>query len=111
MRIAVAADGPGLDNMVEPVLARADWFVMVDEPGRVADAVENPYRDDREKCGENVAALLHAHGVEVVLSGNRGPKAALACQRLGVRTAFMGRSRVGEAVASYREMETALRAL
>ena len=108
MRIAVAADGPGLDDMVEPVLARADWFVVVDESGRVVEAVENPYRDDREKCGEHVAELLHSHGVDVVLSGNRGPKAALACQRLGVRTAFMGRSGVGEAVSNYRELEAEL---
>lgn len=108
MRIAVAADGPNIDSNTEPVLARADWFVIVDDAGALAESIKNPHRDDRDKCGENVARLLHSHGVDVVLSGNRGAKAALACRNLGLRAGFSKANTVGQAVRNYLLMEQTL---
>jgi len=106
MRIAIAADGPRLDNLVEPVLARADWFLIVDGPDRLIEALKNPHRDEREHCGRKVARMLGDLGVDVVLAGNHGPKAALACQEAGLRPVISRTSTVAEALARFLERET-----
>lgn len=111
MRIAVAADGPGMENHTEPVLARADWFVVVDDAGVFCESIQNPYRDDREKCGEKVARLLHSHGVAVILAGNRGSKATLACRNLGMRAAFAKAGTVKDAARNHVELENTLGSL
>lgn len=104
MRMAVSADGPGLENRVEPVLGRADWFVIVDQPGWAVETVENPHRNAREGCGVGVAGMLAARGVDAVLTGNCGPKAALACRRAGLSVSYPHEGTVREAVERYLEL-------
>jgi len=104
MRIAIAADGPKLENKVEPVLGRADWFVIVEHPGWKLDALENPHRDRREACGTNVAKMLLALKVDAVLAGNCGPKAALACRREGLSVSYPHEGTVQDAANRYLEL-------
>ncbi|WP_461208694.1 NifB/NifX family molybdenum-iron cluster-binding protein [Desulfocurvus sp. DL9XJH121] len=101
MRIAIAADGPNTDSRVEPVLGRADWFVILDARGARVEALRNPHRDQREGCGAAVASLLLAKGVSAVLAGNCGPKAALACRKQGLSVSFPYEGAVGDAAARF----------
>ncbi|BBD09076.1 NifB/NifX family molybdenum-iron cluster-binding protein [Desulfovibrio ferrophilus] len=105
MCIAVAADGPKMESHVEPVLGRADWFVIVEDGKTLIEAIQNPHRDDKEGCGVKVARMLESMGVKAVLSGNCGPKAALACRSSGTSISFSRKDTVSEAVVRYMELE------
>lgn len=108
MRIAIAADGPRRDNLVEPVLGRADWFIIMEDGETIAEAVQNPHRDDRASCGNKVARMLADLGATVVLAGNYGPKASLACREAGLDPVLSRQSTVAEALARYLEHDQRL---
>lgn len=88
MRVAVAAQGPALDSLVEPVFGRADWFLIVEEEGHLSGTFRNPHRDDREGAGQRLVSLLAAHGVTHVVCGECGAKARIVLADAGMTIAI-----------------------
>ena len=69
MRVAVASDG----SQVSPHFGRCERYVLADvESGEVTSltALDNPGHEPGV-----LPALLHSHGVEVVIAGGMGPRA------------------------------------
>jgi predicted Fe-Mo cluster-binding NifX family protein len=105
MLIAVAADGKTLDARVEPVFGRADYFLLVSTEDMDCKAVENPFRDDLEKAGRRMAALLHEYGAVAVLCGECGPKARLGLAEAGIRVGIGFGGSVRGAVERFLSLE------
>jgi predicted Fe-Mo cluster-binding NifX family protein len=103
MRIAVTAQGEGLDAAVDPRFGRARCFVVVDTETGASSTIDN---------ADNLDALLGAGvqagrrivelGVDAVITGHVGPKAfsALQAGRVAIYTGASGT--VAEAVEQYK---------
>ncbi|GAB7080165.1 DUF134 domain-containing protein [Megalodesulfovibrio paquesii] len=85
-RIAVTADGPGLDGLVDPRFGRAAGFVVVDSATWAAEYVDNGASQTLSHgAGINAAQLLAKSGAGVLLTGYVGPKAFQALQAAGIK--------------------------
>jgi predicted Fe-Mo cluster-binding NifX family protein len=75
-KIAIASDGETIDSQVAYKAARCYFLLLFDEEGKLIEAVENPYLNQRGDAGINCAALLADHEVTVFVAGNVGEKMA-----------------------------------
>ena len=72
--IAVASEGETLDAAVSHLAARAPYFLIVDDTGKLIEASENPYKDIRGGAGVSAANFLAEKNVTIVVAGNFGNK-------------------------------------
>ncbi|NOR16058.1 MAG: hypothetical protein GQ544_10150 [Candidatus Aminicenantes bacterium] len=95
--IGVAADGDTLEAAVSHLAARAPYFLIVNDEGKLMEAVANPYKDNRGGAGVSAANFLAEKNVTVVVAGNFGNKMinALADQEIAH---FEFEGRVAEAI-------------
>lgn len=99
--IAVASTGPNPDSKVEPVLGRADYFIITNPDMSEFQAVANPFTDHSQGIGTKVAELLLKNDISAVLAGNCGPKTALRLREAGVHVGIAYSGTVEEVVRAY----------
>jgi len=82
--IIVASEGETLKANVSDTAARCPYFLIVDNKGKLLEAVENPYKDTRGRAGVSAANFLAEKNVTIVIAGNFGNKmiAALKTQEI-----------------------------
>lgn len=81
MKLAICAQGRGLEAEVDQRFGRCAYFVIVDtESGQVIDSVNNGSAEGSGGAGPQAAQLLSGLGVEAVALGNVGPNAVTALQ-------------------------------
>jgi predicted Fe-Mo cluster-binding NifX family protein len=72
--IAVASDGDTLEAAVSQTAARCPYFLVVDNEGKLLEAVENPYKDTSGGAGVSAANFLAEKNITIVIAGNFGNK-------------------------------------
>ena len=72
--LAVASDGDTLKASVSHMAARCPYFLIVDNKGKLLEAVENPYKDTRGGAGVLVVNFLAEKNVTIIIAGNFGDK-------------------------------------
>ena len=72
--IAVASDGETLKADVSPTAARCSYYLIVDNKGKLLEAVENPYKDTRGGAGVSAVNFLAKKNVTLIVAGNCGSK-------------------------------------
>jgi predicted Fe-Mo cluster-binding NifX family protein len=80
IKIAIASDGESIDSQVAEKAARCQWFLFFDEEGKLAEAVENPFREDKGGAGINCANFLAEKEVTLFVAGYVGNKMAGALE-------------------------------
>ncbi|WP_446424012.1 DUF134 domain-containing protein [Mailhella sp.] len=84
-KIAISAEGPTLEDWVDPRFGRAGGFVTVELPERKLDYIDNGASQIMAMgAGIETAERMAAAGVQVVLSGYVGPKAFDALRAAGI---------------------------
>ena len=85
-KIAISAEGPSLEDWVDPRFGRAGGFVVVELPERHISYIDNGASQVMAMgAGIETAERMAAAGVEVVLSGYVGPKAFDALKAAGIK--------------------------
>ncbi|MBN2798205.1 MAG: hypothetical protein JXX28_03595 [Deltaproteobacteria bacterium] len=85
-RVAISILTPdGLDGLMDEHFGRAKAFVISDESGQVVEVFDNPHLDASHGAGPATVATLARKGVNTVISGHYGPKAADALRGLGLQ--------------------------
>jgi len=104
VKLAISAQGEGLNAQTDQRFGRCPYFVLVDsESGELLESVRNESAGAAGGAGPQSAQLLSHRGVEAVLTGNVGPKAAHALKagRIKIYTGVEGS--VGAAVQKFNE--------
>ena len=84
-KIAISAEGPTLEDWVDPRFGRAGGFVTVELPERKLEYIDNGASQMMAMgAGIETAERMAAAGVQVVLSGYVGPKAFDALRAAGI---------------------------
>lgn len=101
--VAVSAEGPSLEDLVDPRFGRAAGFVLVD-----VDTMTTRYLDNGQSqamahgAGIQTAERIADAGAGVLLTGIVGPKAFQALEAAGVQVGQnLEGLTVGEAVRRY----------
>lgn len=104
MRIAVSAQGPDLSSLVDPRFGRAAHFVIYDTTTGAFDSLSNTENADAAQgAGIQAAQLIAQRSVDVVVSGNMGPKAFEALRAAGVQMVSWSNGTVEEAIELVRQ--------
>jgi predicted Fe-Mo cluster-binding NifX family protein len=104
MRIAFASQGKGLEALVEPRFGRAPYFVVVDTDNDSVTVISNEDNmQTAQGAGVKAAETVVSHRVDIVVSGNIGPKAFAALSAAGVKAVLWADGTVAEAVELLKE--------
>ena len=99
MKIAVSAQGTGLNSPVDPRFGRAKNFVVVDTETNDVSSHDNTVNlNAAQGAGIQAGRLIVELGVEAVITGNVGPKAFATLQAAGVKVYPGATGTVQEAV-------------
>ncbi|MCB2229793.1 NifB/NifX family molybdenum-iron cluster-binding protein [bacterium] len=99
MKIAVSAQGSDLTSAVDPRFGRAAHFIIYDTDNKTFDLIDNAENiAAAQGAGIQAAQQIAQHAVDVVVSGNMGPKAFQALQAAGVQMVSWCDGTVAEAV-------------
>jgi predicted Fe-Mo cluster-binding NifX family protein len=104
MRIAVSVSLSSLDAPVDPRFGRARYFLLIDPATLAWEAVDNAQNLDLSQgAGIQAAQNLLRHDVQVLLTGNCGPKAFKVLKAAGIKVCVGVTGSAREAVHSYLE--------
>jgi len=103
MKIAISAQGPDLNSRVDPRFGRAAYFIIFDMDSDTFKVVENGGAVEAvQGAGVQTAQLVARQSVDMVISGNMGPKAFGALQAAGLKIVTWDAGTVAEAVELIR---------
>ncbi len=102
MKIAVTANGAGLDAAASPVFGRCPYFVFVETETMEAESVANPAAAAGGGAGIQAAQFISNHGAKAVISGNVGPNAFNVLRTAGVEVYAFAGGTVRQAVEAFK---------
>jgi predicted Fe-Mo cluster-binding NifX family protein len=106
MKIAVSAQGPDLNSLVDPRFGRAAHFIIYDTSSKTFDSLDNSRNAGASQgAGIQAAQWIAQRSVDVVVSGNMGPKAFEALREAGVQMVSWDSGTVAEAIELVRKGE------
>lgn len=85
MRVCISATGKNLDAVLDPRFGRAVYFLIVDNQGRLIKAIKNTGVQAMQGAGITAAQIVAQEKVNVVISGNVGPKALMVLGSSGIK--------------------------
>ena len=99
MRIAISSQGTDLISKVDPRFGRAAYFLVFDTNDESLEVVNNDQNvNATHGAGIQAAENVTGRNVDIVVSGDFGPKAFQALQTAGVKTAIWSDGTVSEAI-------------
>jgi predicted Fe-Mo cluster-binding NifX family protein len=101
-KIAICAQGPGMDCAVDQRFGRCFYFVLASADEEQHKAVPNPSVGASGGAGVQTAQFLAEKGVDAVLVGNIGPKAFSALSAAGIEVYSGISGTVADALEQYR---------
>lgn len=106
MRIAVSSTGRELNSDIDPRFGRADYFLIVDPETLEFEVVENKQNLNLPQgAGIQSGETIVSNNVDVLISGNCGPKAFKVLNKGGVSIVTGAKGRVIDAVLQYKNGE------
>lgn len=103
MKIAISAEGPTTQDIVDPRFGRAAGFVIYDTETKTLEYIDNgAAQAAAQGAGLMAVETVVEAGAKVVLSGYIGPKALEALQTVGLGTVQdMDNRTVGNVIADF----------
>jgi predicted Fe-Mo cluster-binding NifX family protein len=104
MRIAITAQGKELTAPVDPRFGRCSFFILWDSSNQQYTAYANESAAS-SGAGINSAQFVIDKGVQVVITGETGPRAAQVLQGAGVKVHITRAATVQEAIEEFRKAD------
>ncbi|MBN2225921.1 MAG: NifB/NifX family molybdenum-iron cluster-binding protein [candidate division Zixibacteria bacterium] len=99
MKIAISSQGETLNSQVDPRFGRAKCFIIYDtDTGNFAVVSNDQNLNAAQGAGIQAAQNVVRQQVDLVVSGNLGPKAYATLSAAGVKTALWAEGTVADAV-------------
>jgi predicted Fe-Mo cluster-binding NifX family protein len=102
MKIAVTANGEGLDAFTSPFFGRCQWYVLVETETLQYETLANPALSASGGAGIQAAQYLIEQGAQAILSGNVGPNAFQVLEAAGIPVYVSTDGTVRQAVESFQ---------
>ena len=104
MKVAISAQGKDLEAQVDPRFGRAPYFVIIDPDTMELEAVDNKQSLNMPQgAGVQAAMTVINKDVEVLLTGNCGPKAFRTLSAANVEVITGVKGTVKEALENFNQ--------
>lgn len=110
MKVAVTSTGKELTSDMDPRFGRAAYFIIIDSETMEYEVVENSQNLNLSQgAGIQAGKTIVDNNVDVLITGNCGPKAFRVLQQANIKTITGVQGRVTDAVSQYKngKLETA----
>jgi len=84
IKVCITSTGPGLDSLVDPRFGRCQYFLIIDEEGKLIKTIENTGTRAMRGAGITAAQIVANEKVSVVITGNIGPNAFIVLSQTGI---------------------------
>lgn len=74
MKIAIATDTASIDASVSTHAARARYYLVFDDDGRLLDTISNQYHSVEHGAAIQAARLMEKHRIDMLVAGNFGER-------------------------------------
>ncbi len=106
MKIAVTSSGKNLESNVDPRFGRAAYFIIVNPETMDYEVVENIQNLNLPQgAGIQAGQTIAGNNVDVLLTGNCGPKAFKVLQSAGIKIITNVKGSVLDAISMYKKGE------
>lgn len=106
MKVAVTSTGKDLDSNMDPRFGRAAYFIIVDPETMEFEVVENAQNLNLPQgAGIQAGKTIVENNVNVLITGNCGPKAFKVLQSAGVKIIIGAKGKVADVVSHYKNGE------
>lgn len=104
MKICISATGNNLDTSLDPRFGRATYFLIIDNKGKLIKAIKNTGVQAMQGAGITAAQIVANEKVDIVITGNIGPKASMVLNASGIKI-FIGSQEmtVRDALGKYQK--------
>lgn len=103
MKLAITAKGREVTDQVDPRFGRAKFFVTVDTESGEMQAHDNAQNlNAAQGAGIQAAQNVAALNIDVVITGNVGPKAFRTLNAAGIKIYLCGDGSVAEALENFK---------
>lgn len=102
MKVAVTAEGTGLDSAVDARFGRAAYFIVVDTETMEFECIGNDAVSAAGGAGISAAKTVADSGAKAVLTGNCGPNAARTLAAAGVKLYAGASGTVEDAIEAFK---------
>lgn len=96
--LCVTAQGPTLQDAIDPRFGRAAYFLFIDPHTGAMEAVENTNKDAAHGAGIQSAQLVAGKKIGLLITGQVGPKAQQVLNSAGIRISIQEDGTVEEAL-------------
>ncbi len=106
MKIAITSSGKDLNAEVDPRFGRAAYFIIVDPDTMEYEAIENTQNMGLPQgAGVQAGKTIVGSQVDVLLTGNCGPKAFKVLETAGIRVIINANGKVKDMVEQFKSGE------
>ncbi len=106
MKIAVTSVGTDLDAEVDPRFGRASWFLIVNPETMEVTPVENHQNLNLPQgAGIQAGKTIVDNGVDVLITGNCGPKAYRVLESAGIQVVIGASGQVRDVIQRFQSGE------
>ena len=106
VNVAITSEGKELDSKVDPRFGRAAYFIIVDPETMAFEVVENSQNLNLPQgAGIQAGKTIVDQKVDVLLTGNCGPKAFQVLQSGGVKVITSVAGQVRDAILQFKNNE------
>ena len=102
MKIAISADGKGLDSNIETTFHRCSFFLVLDIEKNTLIALENTTKDRPGEIGATVGQIVSDKGIDALITADIGPKAFDVFERYGIKV-YHGEGIIEAAIQQFKE--------
>ena len=72
--IAVASDGDNLNSNISTQASRCNYYVFIDEKGKILEILQNPHKDIKGGASSKLIEMLNRKNVSHFIASNFGEK-------------------------------------
>ncbi|MBU4186401.1 MAG: NifB/NifX family molybdenum-iron cluster-binding protein, partial [Proteobacteria bacterium] len=102
MRVAVTSAGKNLESNVDPRFGRAAYFIIVNPETMDYKVVENIQNINLPQgAGIQAGQTIAENNVDILITGNCGPKAFKVLQNAGIKIITNAEGRVIDVISKY----------
>ena len=106
MRVAITSPGKVLESNLDTRFGRAAYFIIVDPETMEYEVVENSQNLNLPQgAGIQAGKTIIENNVNVLITGNCGPKAFKVLQSAGIKIMTGARGRIFDVISQYKSGE------
>jgi predicted Fe-Mo cluster-binding NifX family protein len=106
MKIAISAKGSDLSSAIDPRFGRAQYFIIFDTDNDEFEVVPNKNNAEAAQgAGIQAAETVVRKKVDIIVSGNLGPKAFDVLSEAGIKAVLWSEGTVSQAIGQIRNGE------